>query len=122
VNGLIELAQAVRDEENRQKEQFIADMKVSMPSSTIRNGGTHCIMWLCISHLTIRRRIYDSSYPTVPPTRACTLLTQLTGNALKRAQKKEREAQHQKRFYIRSLQYNNEVILMTKMREMDLLW
>jgi hypothetical protein len=32
VNGLIELAQAVRDEENRQKEQFIADMKVCMLS------------------------------------------------------------------------------------------
>jgi hypothetical protein len=46
----------------------------------------------------------------------------LTGNALKRAKKKEREVQHQKRFYIRSLQYNNEVILMTRMREMDLLW
>ena len=36
--------------------------------------------------------------------------------------KKEKERRHNKRIYIRTLQYDNEIRLMKKMREVKLLW
>ena len=36
--------------------------------------------------------------------------------------KKEKERRHAKRIYLRTLQYDNEIRLMKKMREVRLLW
>ena len=42
--------------------------------------------------------------------------------ALQTMRRNEKERRHKKRLYLRTLQYNNEVTLMVKMREVGLLW
>jgi hypothetical protein len=76
VNHLIELARAVKDEEDfilKRKEEMQAKKKLSQA-------------------------------------------------ALKTMRRNEKARRHKKRLYLRTLQYNNEVTLMLKMRELGLLW
>jgi len=46
----------------------------------------------------------------------------MSKNLAQNLRKKEKERRHLKRIYLRTLQYDNEIRLMKKMREVRLLW